>query len=160
MVQIALYFQRLMIICAGLILLAMLAMVFFGGAAAEDEQESDPWREAWALLIQTEGGSISITRNLTKYECEFALNRALGFPATDEERQARKEVFNAINKRREAWAQENSCRMEGWETSAISFVTDNGVCVFGHDLKYPGTGMRIIRDSDIKRAECFISPDR
>ncbi|KKL95401.1 hypothetical protein LCGC14_1854960 [marine sediment metagenome] len=152
-------FKRIVLICALWLCVALLAVVFFGDAAGH-EQENDPWREAWVLFTQTEGGNISMTRGLTEYECEFARNRALGLPATDEERQNFKAAINAINERRETWAEENNCRAGGGSTSAESHVTDDGRCVFGFDLAYLGTGMFIISEWDIKRAECFISPDQ
>lgn len=45
------------------------------------------WKECgtWHLLTQTYGGTVSLLKNLTKHECEFAMHRVLGEPATDEQ---------------------------------------------------------------------------
>jgi hypothetical protein len=40
---------------------------------------------SWHLLTQTYGGTITLLRDLTKHECEFAMHRAKGEPATEEE---------------------------------------------------------------------------
>lgn len=147
--------------------LTVLAVVLFGGAAGGHEQWPPYPDFGWALLTHTEGGSISITRGLTEYECEFARNRALGLPATDEERQADMEErqafmasIDAIDELREAWAEENNCRNWGQETILDSYVLPDGQCAFGHGLRYPYIETFLITERSIKYSECFISPDR
>jgi hypothetical protein len=46
---------------------------------------------SWHLLTQTEGGTVSLLKDLTKHECEFAMHRARGEPATEAEIAAAKE---------------------------------------------------------------------
>lgn len=46
----------------------------------------------WHFLSQTYGGTISLLKNLTKEQCDFAYNRAKGYPATADEREARKRI--------------------------------------------------------------------
>ena len=42
---------------------------------------------SWHLLTQSYGGTVSLIRDLTKHECEFARARALHLPATDAEKE-------------------------------------------------------------------------
>ena len=44
----------------------------------------------WHLLTKSRGGTISLLKNLTQHECQFARARALKQPATPEEIEARK----------------------------------------------------------------------
>jgi hypothetical protein len=52
----------------------------------------------WHLLTRSFGGTVSLIKNLTKEECEFARNRSLRLPATEEEKKSvmdmRREWYN------------------------------------------------------------------
>lgn len=125
-------------------------MILAQPTVAHPEQEN-----SWVLFTITEGGTFSFLRYLTKSECEFALNRARGWSATEEERRAEERAFDAIGKRREQFAQENSCSMDDvWITSGPSSVY-NGKCVFGQEYHYPNEGTFTINPSDIRHAECI-----
>jgi len=52
-----------------------------GGIPTESPQVD----RSWHLLTQSEGGTVSLLKDLTKHECEFAMHRAKGEPATDQE---------------------------------------------------------------------------
>jgi hypothetical protein len=54
---------------------------------------------SWHLLAQSNTGEVSLIRNLTRRECEYARNRVLGQPATPEERA---EVERSRKEEREA----------------------------------------------------------
>jgi hypothetical protein len=51
---------------------------------------SPPPQPTWHLLTKSHVGTISLLKNLTEHECQFARARALGLPATPEEIEARK----------------------------------------------------------------------
>lgn len=52
----------------------------------------------WHLLTISYGGTVSLVKDITKHECEFAMHRVKGEPATEEE------VAAAQKRRENAWA--------------------------------------------------------
>jgi hypothetical protein len=100
----------------------------------------------WHLLTKSRGGTISLLKNLTKDECEFARNRALGYPATEAEKKAKKE---AEKKREEALAECEShlkpSNGRGSLPCGNDWIWANGWATFGN----------IASAGDIETAECF-----
>jgi len=68
--------------------------------------------ETYVLYTETYGRDVKFTRNLTKQECEFAMNRALGQPATPEEKEAarKKAEESAAKAKQERENREAYCR--------------------------------------------------
>lgn len=62
---------------------------------------------SWHLLTQTYGGTISLLKDLTKEQCEFALNRAKGLPATAEEKEGERLLEQRRKEARDRFEQEH-----------------------------------------------------
>lgn len=107
---------------------------------------------SWTLLTQTAGGKVNITRDLTEGECEYARNRVLGLPATDEERAAVKAAQEARSASWRSFLEDNNCTQSG-TTSLMSYKDDSGGCWLGADLGATSWGS--ISFHDIRLAECF-----
>ncbi len=135
--------------------LSHIAIVFLSllavGAQAQ-ERPTEP--RSWHLLTQTEGGTVSLIKDdLTKHECEFAMHRALGQPATDEEIASAKRAADKRAQERkattDAWEAahpECAMRVEGWR---------KGFDCLPSSLSTMLSASRLIQPSDIKTAECF-----
>ena len=103
------------------------------------------------LLTISYGGTVSLIKDLTKEECEFAMNRALGRPATDAERAEQTARDKALAER-----VAKLCAKPNDET----FIYSDGISA---SCKKDGTvggysykgNSRSIGDGDIKSAECF-----
>jgi hypothetical protein len=59
---------------------------------------ADPPDHSWHVLCITNGGTISLLKGLTKHEAEFTHDRALGLPATAEEKAAAKKAREDADK--------------------------------------------------------------
>ena len=71
-------------------------------------QTVPPEDRSWHLLQQQYNGAIySVQPGLTKHECDFAAARAMGQPATDEEKTAAKSLENTQVGIREMWYETN-----------------------------------------------------
>ncbi len=105
----------------------------------------------WHLLTISEGGTVSLLKDLTKHQCEFSRARALGLPATDEEKAAEK-------KRREALslAAKNACegaKKVGWDVKMVGGL--QVTCQNGEVNSYLTGGTTVISSGHIRSAECF-----
>src|ERR1039458_8712492 len=65
---------------------------------------------SWHLLTQTYGGTVSLLKDLTQHECEFAMHRAKGEPATEEELAAEAARIKRIQDARADWRR--SCKKD------------------------------------------------
>lgn len=114
--------------------------------------------QSWHLLTQSYGGTITLLKDLTQHECEFARARALGLPATDEEKAAAKlkeDVMAAKTAEDNKWSEEHHCTSYTMSTDDPNERKDygNGMCRI--PSMFSISGWRLIRDGDIKTAECF-----
>lgn len=103
----------------------------------------------WHLFTQSKGGTISLLQGLTKSTCEFAMNRALGRPATDEER----EVVRRSSETEQQRAKE-FCALPK-EQKEKSMNGSGIMCSPNGDASSWATGFGYSHPSDILRAECF-----
>jgi hypothetical protein len=105
---------------------------------------------SWHLLTQSEGGTVSLLKDLTKHECEFAMHRTKGEPATDEEVAAEKKRDDA----RWAEAQDMCANPKKYEHTggSIGAGCDSSGKATGYN--YGGIG-RVVQPGDIRSAECF-----
>jgi hypothetical protein len=136
--------------------LALAALLVAGSACAEPTVAPTE-DQSWHLLVRTEGGTISLLKNLTRHECEFSRDRALGNPATDEEKAAYKAEVDRVQNAWGKWMQDHGCDpSRGYGgTSAESYKMKDGTCMRGSEFAYPGEGMFTVTPGDIKSAECF-----
>lgn len=123
------------------LVLAVLAMV------------SPAWGQedrSWHLLTQSEGGSVSLLKDLTKHECEFARHRALRQPATDQEVATEKKRSDAMwDEARDICAHPNKYQGSGGHVDAMCDANGNAI-----GLSYGG-GSSAVQPRDIRSAECF-----
>jgi len=73
---------------ASIACLAFAAFIAFCTPAITGEGQE----RSWHLLTQSEGGTVSLIKDLSQHECEFARARALHQPATEDEKQAKREA--------------------------------------------------------------------
>jgi len=126
---------------------ALCLMLAASPAIAEDR--------SWHLLTITEGGTVTLLRDLTKHECEFAMHRAMGQPATDEEIAAaardaklRSEQYEAADK---------ACQGKPDGFLYPESVGGSPICWGGKASGWMSTmaGGHMISPGDIRSAECF-----
>jgi hypothetical protein len=110
---------------------------------------------SWHLLTQSYGGTVSLLRDLTKHECEFAMHRAKSEPATDKEIADAKAYTEKQMSAWEDWAKKNNCSADYGCTSGPSFRAKDGQCYRGDDFAFLGEGMHTFGPGDIRSAECF-----
>jgi hypothetical protein len=111
-----------------------------------------PTDRSWHLLTQTEGGVINLIKDLTKHECEYAMHRAKGEPATDEEIAAEKQRQKNI-----ADEARGICQHPEKYDHSVGYVyvmCNKDDSVFGPAAVFYGP-WRQIQPGDIKTAECF-----
>lgn len=112
----------------------VLLLVSASGASAQDRtvlaSEVAPVAN-WHLFTQSYGGTVSLLHGLTKHACEFAMNRVLGRPATDDEKAAQV-------RRDEELAKKKPCVPPPGAVCLNSLATN-----------------RFVGPGDIIRAECF-----
>jgi len=73
--------------------LAVLAILLAAPAYSQTPDDAPTWH----LLTQSEGGTVSLVKGLTKHECEFARARTLGLPATPAEEEAAYPICPPLN---------------------------------------------------------------
>jgi hypothetical protein len=117
--------------------LAVLLLLCTPAVAQEDN--------GWHFLSQSYGGTISLVKGLTKQECEFMKNRALGRPATDEEKAAAKLLSDRRNEVYKKW------RLEHPECENSMGATFSLACV----RPFTETYLSTTSSGDIRTAECF-----
>lgn len=107
---------------------------------------------SWHLLTQTERGMISLLKDLTRHECEFARARALGLPATDEEKAT-------ANRQIEVEQREHEQRRAEWlkSHSECNPSDPHKLLPFpcSEDPYFSRSYVRMVSPNDIKSAECF-----
>jgi hypothetical protein len=101
---------------------------------------------SWHLLTQTYGGTVSLLKDLTQHECEFAMHRAKGEPATGEERAAEAARIKHIQDDYADW--KHRCKTG-------QFSIEFGDCEGNGGGFYSSNEMHTIGPGDIKSAECF-----
>lgn len=106
----------------------------------------------WHLLTISNGGTVSLVKDLTKHECEFAMHRAKGEPATEEEVKSQtKERLDRVTKKLQWDIDHKDCVPTGW-------TCHDNYCQIGEDCHNP-YGWSIVSGTaapgDIKSAECF-----
>lgn len=84
---------------------------------------------SWHLLTQNYEGTVQILSDLDQHMCEYARARALGIPATKEERDARDKAFLVLH-------------------PPHPYDPKNGFTPAWSEVSHPGR-------EDIKSAECF-----
>lgn len=105
----------------------------------------------WHLLSQSRSGTVSIQHGLSESACQFARNRLLGRPATDEEKAVEQKRYDARRDRAAKY-----CASGRKEKSL--FADENATCgPNGEVQSYGGNagGMRFTSPGDIISAECF-----
>jgi hypothetical protein len=109
-----------------------------------------PEDRSWHLLQKQYNGLVSVQRGLTKHECEFAAARAMGEPATDEEKVA---VAASRKAAQDDWAKwrEANCKAGNKPTENIIYFCD--VAVYGGGGG--GGAARPVSRDEIASAECF-----
>lgn len=112
---------------------------------------------SWHLMTQTESGTVTLVKNLSKHECDFMMHRARGEPATPAEWAAQKSRRDTYDAGWKKWAADNKCDPAGNAgTSSASFKASNGTCFRGGEFSDSGVDFfHIVQPSDIKSAECF-----
>lgn len=116
---------------------ALITIMLLASTAAHPEED-----RGWHLLTQANSGAVSLLKDLTKRECEFAANRLLGLPATDGEREAMRQQDEA---RKAARDEHRRAYPECYLSDQVLNLTQ---CVF----LFPSG---IVSHSDTKTAECF-----
>lgn len=116
-------------------------------AIAQEEDRS------WHLFTQSQGGTISLLHKLTKHECEFAMNRALGRPATQEEKAAVERAREMAVKEAEGFCAVNPNTNGKFSRYSRGYISCK-------DGKTDGIGAEMsgpfhVSAGDIRRAECF-----
>lgn len=106
---------------------------------------------AETLLTITYGGTVSVVKGLTKKQCEFASNRALGKPATKQEKRAAADRERAEQKRIHDWFEAHPKEKREIEEAAKG-GTHYGACGWG---PYGSCLGSMPSAGDIKSAECF-----
>jgi len=102
----------------------------------------------WHLLTQSYGGTVSLIRDLTKHECEYARARALGLPATPEEQAARDEFAQTQAERGKEWCAKSLTERQRSYGGYDIMCSDDG--------RYSGyMTSGSVSPGDITRAECF-----
>jgi len=113
---------------------------------------------SWHLLTKTYGGNVTLLKNLTEHECDFARNRELGLPATDSEKLADTEYRVSVSKKWDAWRKLHDCKDEMGEGSTTAMESEkspDGMCIRGAEFALPGEGIHQVSAGDIQSAECF-----
>lgn len=129
----------------GTALIVSLILLTSPGAAAGEPDRS------WHLLTVSEGGNVSLLRDLTRAECEFAMHRAKGEPATSEEVAAEKSFEQAI--RQDAWLM---CHEHPTETYVGDEWGTQASCDKGRVMTYTYSRRTFgLSSGNIKSAECF-----
>jgi hypothetical protein len=113
----------------------------------------------WHLLTKSRGGTISLIKNLTEHECQFARARVLGLPATDEEEEkAKRRREIEFPKCVELYQSEsgstprNSKIWEEWKRAnpaAKGCTGPEGTTTIWSSTTH------VVNDGDIETAECF-----
>jgi hypothetical protein len=123
---------------------ALIGALITSVSAFADEDRS------WHLLTQSRGGTVSLLRDLTKNECDYARARMLGLPATEAEQEAEnrrdEKLYGAEcppdNATKAQWKD-----WQGAHPLAQGCRTDHGGMSWG--------GWTTVGDRDISSAECF-----
>jgi len=109
-----------------------------------------PDNATYMFYTQTYGGTVQMLRHLTKEACDIAMNRALGRPATPEEKaQAVQRKYNAQQDELawyDAHPKEKAARDEELARGGLVPKTTIGVAGTSYEIKAP---------TDISHAECF-----
>lgn len=133
----------------------LLFLLAIGSAHAETSAEPIQDR-SWHLLQKQYDGLIrSVEHGLTKHECEFAAARAMGRPATDEEKATVQRANDIAESDWRKWADGHHCTHGYGATSGLSSVANDGRCYRGEEFNSFGSGMKSINMTDIGSAECF-----
>ena len=113
----------------------------------------------WHLLTKSHVGTISLIKNLTEHECQFARARVLGLPATDEEEEkAKRRREIEFPKCVELYQSEsgstprNSKIWEEWKRAnpaAKGCTGPEGTTTIWSSTTH------VVNDGDIETAECF-----
>src|ERR1700722_5251242 len=145
---------------------AALAVLLLCGAAnaqtiRQDCTPANPCTSAddrsWHLLTITEGGTVTLLKELTKHECEFAMHRARGEPATDEEKETARVREEARSKRDGQPCPPDNATKDDWllwqkaHPAAQGCVSQDGL----GSTSWGGSYTFVIRPGTIKSAECF-----
>jgi hypothetical protein len=141
-------------------LLAVLPLMLWAGAARAEPNVAPSEDRSWHLLQRQVDGLIrSVTHGLTKHECEFAAARAMGEPATDEEKAAAKKASDERVAREKAEEDRWNADHPGCNRYYPSKDDPKGKC---DGLSYPslftGGGMwssTVTMPTNISSAECF-----
>lgn len=139
--------------------------------------------QRWHLLIITHGGTVNLIHQLDERTCRYALARAKGEPATDEEKavQAKREAeararYDVTQEKQEkerkarinAWSDTHNDRdpekvcnrlQERWRKESMPkvFNDEDGACAAAQPTVFTATntGTGWVQASDVKRGECF-----
>lgn len=103
--------------------------------------------DTWHLLTVARGGTVSLIKNLSKEACEFAMNRALGRPATPEEKDAEAKNTAAMWERARKVCEEKPDAFDRKDGNLVR--CEKGVAL---GITY---GTVLTGSSSIDRAECF-----
>ena len=116
---------------------------------------------SWHLLTITEGGTVTLLKQLTKHECEFAMHRAKGEPATDEEiADAKRRAEEDRKAREEEYAKlvrEKPYCAKTWSDFKYSIDTPDARKWYldCNPLSLSVSTGHYVSPGDIKSAECF-----
>lgn len=136
-----------------LVISIAVATLLFSGASRADEASD------WHLLTKSAGGTVTLLKDLTKRECEFARARMKGQPATDEERAHETASMMAEAKRMQYFADKTGCTWRGGTTriGQMQSIGHKGEeCMFGGDMSgTASSGFIVLQPGDIEYAECF-----
>lgn len=131
--------------CFAIIAIGLASIGWISLAQAEDASSD----RSWHLLTQSEGGTVSLLKDLTQHECEYAMHRAKGEPATAEEVREKE----AQRKAADAAARKYCANLKPgdplYASSGIGCAPDGSVVSWGFSSSH------YVEPGDIASAECF-----
>jgi hypothetical protein len=139
--------------------LLFLAMTMPAVAFDINRQNCEPPPPSWHLLTKSYGGTISLLKNLTKDECEFARARAFGLPATEEEKkEAKRRTEIEFPKCVVLYQSESGSsprNIKIWEEWKRANPEAKGCTGPGGTATIWNSTTHMVNDGDIETAECF-----
>lgn len=123
----------------------LMALILLVTPAAAEEDRS------WHLLTQSNEGAVSLLKDLTKRECEYASDRVMGRPATDAEKEAVQKTYEARHRRAVDWCAAHPRSLSGAdEMWTEQYECENGEMIGVYWFSQGGNN-----PSSMKSAECF-----